>query len=807
MHTDVDERIPETQPIIPKDLPGDLELSKLPLSVRAQNCFSAVGIRFAAELGGMALDDLLKMKNMGRKTAMEVIGFLSHLPEYQESIEKQGAETGGLLELAPGEVHQIPENLPENMKLKNLPLPVRAQNCFSREGIQYAAQLGGKTLNDLLAIKNMGQKTARQVFSLLSNLPDFLPQPDSTDPAPECLEHRREPAGILEFVMNLPGGRNRDMLIERLRGKTLEEIGTENGLTRERVRQLIEKQLLRRPKLREDRYGLLFERYGFSKEDFALAFDEPVETFMYLEIVCKTSANRKRILDESLLSDDEIEPALRKAAERAVYKNCVTIEGFRIPRNRPALADFVVKRYCRELTKYNDFVASYNSLLAELGMGENPSLVIEGRGYENILGKSMNVLWSQWRSFRYYNILGQDYEELLSAIDLEQYENIEFSTLKIFRDFPELMKQYDIRDEYELHNLLKKVWPQERDTVNFKKMPTIEIGAADRDGQVLALLLEYAPISMLDLAQKYEDAYGCKTGVVMGSYLKNFDLYFHDGIYSITSENLPEDQFKRMLQTLTKDFYTIAEIKRLYLREFPREDQNMITPYVIKTLGFRVYPGCSGYAIRNTYPTAADYFTEHLTGNNIVNLDDFDSALLKVVGFNSELYKLRASREIIEFQPKQYIHIRRLEESGITHRQLERYCDAVADAVEPGAYFTIESLRQDGFGHELEDLGFEDWFYSSIVCEDHDRFGYQRIGGNRLFRRGAKSVQLTDLLYEIVEHEQKIDLFDLREYMENRYGISLTADKLKEIIRGTDLYYDAIMDAVYDTYDTYWEEI
>lgn len=34
---------------------------------------------------------------------------------------------------------------------------------------------------------------------------------------------------------------------------------------------------------------------------------------------------------------------------------------------------------------------------------------------------------------------------------------MEITSLKLFRDYPDLMREYDIRDEYELHNLLKKL--------------------------------------------------------------------------------------------------------------------------------------------------------------------------------------------------------------------------------------------------------------------------------------------------------------------------------------------------------------
>ncbi len=74
----------------------------------------------------------------------------------------------------------------------------------------------------------------------------------------------------------------------------------------------------------------------------------------------------------------------------------------------------------------------------------------------NRLAESNRILWKQNRCLRYYDIDGSDFTELLETLNLGQYENIELSTRKFLIDYPELMKRYDLRDEYEIHNLLKR---------------------------------------------------------------------------------------------------------------------------------------------------------------------------------------------------------------------------------------------------------------------------------------------------------------------------------------------------------------
>lgn len=44
---------------------------------------------------------------------------------------------------------------------------------------------------------------------------------------------------------------------------------------------------------------------------------------------------------------------------------------------------------------------------------------------------------------------------------------------------------------------------------------------------------------------------------------------------------------------------------------------------------------------------------------------------------------------------------------------LRSFCDKVYDFVKAEAYFTIRSIRNDGFNDSLFELGFDDLFYAN----------------------------------------------------------------------------------------------
>lgn len=807
---------PEPPP--PPRLP-DIPVPELGLSVRANNCLENMGVRTAADLSDATLESLLSVKNMGRKTAEQIMEKLEELRE-QFSFPNAGGsalpeEPGGALCAMVKDLSAFTK-LPQGDLLRYLaPCWEASPNAEEAELLDLAFQQGPVRREARRAILRLLEPYEEAVSP--EELLKFLPAGTSIRTLKLLLGDllRREQITIRnnrvlrrwptapEFAERLPDQRQRELLLARLGGATLEEAGQCSGITRERVRQLVQKALAGRPRLYEDQYQYLFNHYDFSLDEFCMAFDEPEKTYYYLEMV-RPKGERKPIRE--LLADEAVPVPLRRRAERAVYKQYVTIGGVRVLKRRPELTDYLVRTRCRETTSMEEFLQQYQEMLDSLGLGEDPSLVIEARTYENKFNTSSHLLWIQGRRFRYYPISEQDFAPLLEALDLDRYEDMEISTLKLFRDYPELMKEYDIRDEYELHNLLKKIWPKDGGQVRFKKMPTIEIGTPDRDRQVLDLLWQCAPIAIGDLAHRYEELYGAKSATVQGSYFSCISLYLHNSVYRIDQPPLPEEEQRRMAELLTGDFYRMAEIRRVYRREFPTGSPENINPFVLKSLGFRTY---TDYVVSARYSSASDYFFHLLTDRDVIDMTQENHRYTDLTTYSSELCDLKSQREIVEFLPLQYISLQRLQSAGVDAGDLAEYCAAVSAFTRPGEYFTIASLRQKGLTHPLDDLGFEDWFYGSLLAEDPERFAYRRMGGTRLFCRGRETIQIAGFLHWLVEAEPsgRIDIYELQETLERQYKISIPLYKLIEVAQNSELYYDPIMKAAYIDYDTYLEEI
>ena len=797
----------------------DVEISELQLSNRAYNCLKNNGICYLSQLLVKTEDELFQMQNMGKKSVLDVL----------EQVKK--------VQLIPIESSDIPESLEQKMCRDlvseiNEIVPIQIKGVYPKlsnllENIKdiNAVDSHDIIVSELYNMVEVNQGLRCFVFQFIEKKEDGVSERRLFEQLPNCLKNKdffhqfmldmlqdkclvlneenlyekRYPT-VLEYVQNIEDERASRILLLLLDGMTLQDVGKQYNVSRERIRQIKKRYISKAPKLQEDKYAYIFQKYNLLREDFLLGFDNNVATYNYLSMAYKRgNENVEQMLEDPGLSEHE-----KVCVEKIIYKNYVTLNGERVLKTRSGLSEYLLRTIGKKGITFDEFKELYQMLLEDLGLENNSKFTLMDRGYENKMAASNHVLWKHHKKMRYYNIDSYEYDDLFKTLNLNQYNNIEISALKLFRENPEVMREYDIQDEYELHNLLKKICPKDMD-ISFKRMPNIEFGKADRDKQVMDLLLEMAPVTNTDLADAYEKQFGVLASTVLANYFKKIYKYFFNGVYKIDAPRLSEIMVDKLSKCLDKEFYLLADIRKVYNTIFPNADPNMLNPFTIKELGFRVY---SNYAVSNKYTSAVEYFRTILTAQDLIDASQFPEGMLTIIAYMSEVYRLKACYEIIEYRPQKYINIRKLCSVGMGSHVIKDYCKSVYAYSVP-TYFTIHSLHRIGFEHELDDLGFEEWFYSSILVEDKEHFCYRRVGKNRLFKKGQGEVYLADFIEWIIYSKDTLsmDVYDLSDELLNEYNISIETFKLVEATKENSLYYDRITEKIYADYEVYFDVI
>ena len=758
------------------------------LSPRTVNRLLAYGYDNLSDILFLEREDLQKIKSMGAKSVSDVVQYRDAYLSENETRLMEFLFGDEDLQIGDDRIRDIVLNQYQELKFGGLSLAEMSDMLNSKVMVDMD-QLK-KVLGRLLS-ENELEYVDFRCYRVYDRFEDILAECEDIDE------------------------RNRELVYRRLQGMTLDAIGKEYGLTRERVRQIVKKEVhkvqnyyfVKKKKclFDEDYYRYLFETYDFEKSVGTEWLGVPASVIPYLEL--NDVKRGKKKLDTALEDVKGLDAGMRLKIKNYLNRNKLFIDGKWVDKKRSELERVVVRKFCSDNVSFEEFVQIYNRFL------EQEEIPFDEKIYctdavkptrRNRMSEERYLLWKLNEQIRYYEIDARDYTELFDELNLDSFENVEISTLKLVREHPDIMEKYDIRDHYELHNLLRKVVPEGAfHDFHCGRMPMIRFGEFDRDAAILSIVQDNAPISINDLAEVISEEYGYEQGVIMANYLQPLDVYYHNGMYILDQKEMTEEKRRKLLAALTDDFYFIDEIRNVYAGLIPEADTEEVNPYNLKKMGFRVYPR---YVVRN-YDSIDAYFNDILTREDVTDITQYRRRFCYVVSFSMTLMTLKRSLQVIEFEPNQIIHFRKLQQAGVTRGMICDFCQGVYEFVEDGAYFSLQSIKKDGFSSELFDLGFSDWFYANLLISD-SRFKFSNMMRNLIFRKGSEIVTMQTFLLSRIREYGYIDIYDLMTELTDRYGCNVS-DKWSVIekLYDTEVYHDKVLDRLYANMELYYKDL
>lgn len=601
--------------------------------------------------------------------------------------------------------------------------------------------------------------------------------------------------------------RNAKILKLRLSGMTLEEVAQLTGVTRERVRQIQKKIFSKLPPVREGYFAFYKQKYvGLTDDDFQYIFQLTEETRHFISLYLDEQRVKEKDVDagqrlqalRAAMHDQILDAKIRERADARLkaIDPYFFIDGKHVMKNRQSLIRFAIKKYCQDAKPSGELLEDYLQLLDSLSVSrEDPRFSMDVRYVERYF-LEMTVLVSRHRQVRYYDILSMDYQNLLDTLQLTAYSNVEISSRKFFRDFPEIMEQYDIRDEYELHNLLKKLWAHghyndyldEAHRITFGRMPTLKIGRADRRKQVMDIIQEHGYISYMDLGRAIEAEFGIPQNAAMSNgWGDTCKEYFDPGTgnFHIPETLLPEDKVRRMKERLMEDFYLTQDIIDIYMEEYPEGNVWDIDPAALRQMGFISH---RKYVIRDRFGSARDFFEKLFAENETLDLRDHSEYAVCSM-FSAVWLGLARDFKVVEIEPGVFLNSQYLEKHGITQEAIHEFCENVYHFMENGKCFSIKSLQAAGFVLPWQEEGWGDWFYGSLLAADYESFNSQKYGSGHLLRKRQmqRKLSMVDLVEEIVNgSENLLTTSEISGIIEDTYGIEFSPFKVKEIVEAND---------------------
>lgn len=520
---------------------------------------------------------------------------------------------------------------------------------------------------------------------------------------------------------------------------------------------------------------------------------------------------------EDALENPDVPVNLKYRLQKYLDKQKLIVDGEIVKADRVLFEKAVLKHYCSDEMSFEEFANIYNRTLENNQIPEDHKFYLteeNKRSRGNNLSSQPYVLWKQGERLRYYDADKYDFSDLLKTINLGQFRNIELSANKFMQEYPEQMEQYDIRDEYELHCIMKQIVdPDTCHEIAFSRQPIIRFGKYDRKEAMLAVITELSPVSTSDLVAELQKRFGFSEEMIRSNCIADFSHLNHKGYYTVDFKTMSDDRQNIFRAALTEPFYTFDDLKDIYQELFPDGDLQEVSPRMMKQLGFVVK---SNYVIQN-YKTAEEYITHVLTADDILDL----GALRKKFEvcqntFYPILRKLCDDHELFYFEQDRLLHFRRLKKMGITKEMLRDFCDSAIDLVADGQFFTIHMLRKEGFTHPLDDLGMEDYFYNALLWTSPAVSAFNCFRGLVLCKvKQGHSLSRVDFIVSMLRGKIHISTEELERSIQREYGVQIIKEKdhyklvqfIAEASEKLGMYFDRTMDKAYRDKSYYFEDL
>ena len=256
---------------------------------------------------------------------------------------------------------------------------------------------------------------------------------------------------------------------------------------------------------------------------------------------------------------------------------------------------------------------------------------------------------------------------------------------------------------------------------------------------------------------------------------------------------------------LTEDYYLVSEITEIYEKEYPNENGAKINRASLRALGFIGYNTC---AVKAKWQSLTEYFEFLIHQDSILDLRYMPEKIVQNNTFTNLISSYCYRYDLIEFEPQQYIHIGKLNDVGLTIDSILSFRKSVEKFVPRGRVFTIESLRYQGFQHEIMDSPLSDYCLTRILLSNRIPFFSCRIGDARLLINGIGHCSVLDLVTQELQSQSAIDRYDLLLIGKEKYGLDLSRTRmLDSITKSNTLYYDKISEKIFISYEAYLDSI
>lgn len=601
--------------------------------------------------------------------------------------------------------------------------------------------------------------------------------------------------------------REKDIILKKFSGGKLETIAIEYGLSKERVRQIILKKISSLGTFSEDKYKSVFEKYAWTYETFNAAFGVSRIVYGYLDMKYRNS-NAKKLIE--IFDDDNFELQLFKIDYEAL-KECmgfVSIYGEMVKKNKDNVLECFVKHECKDSRQFDWIFENINLIYKKYDLTDR----LDEKTFKNTLDAKDYLIMGKHAKYRYYNKFNLTPDEISRLKGALNVNSGEYSTYYFFSHNKELMEEIDIRDEYELHSLLKDTnFSNEENPIIYSRIPHLYIGYSkkiDKEEFYIDTLKEIVPISINEAAEYFFNNFGQNYETVKAYISSTFSKYInHDGMINMDFEILDDVILNKIKEKFNKEFLSLNEAKSYFELYLGKKYMDYFNNYNLNKLGYKIK---SDYLTTVNCNSIEDFYKNYIADKKTFKKRDFGISSLSL---NTFLYNKECDFEIFKLDKSEnptYLTRQFLEKRNICADDLILYVRNIIKKYDANKYFTYYMAKDNYYDENVENYGFSDEFFENIISRLPE-INTIRLSGNYIFykilNKDDQKKIAGDFLKDLLISFESIYVEDLINYLKINYGMSVDEEKLIYKAQEGGCFFDRVLYKLYNDKENYLYEL
>lgn len=566
-----------------------------------------------------------------------------------------------------------------------------------------------------------------------------------------------------------------EIVIHKLQGRTLQQIAEQRGISRERVRQIIQKKISKFPIFfNEERYHKIMNLYDLSDIELEVIGLNDSYLIEYVKVKYKLSPHKNSldyIVDFNISGTEQAREILKKNHLVLIDGDLIQEDFVQLMKKYVNIKSIYSFSLAEIKADYNMFLNAYCAENNELYIGNINDIVIKNRKLDN------NTYFLAVGNQRYFvyrpDSLSSDFVEALNNFLNEFYG---YGSMSLFYDNNQsLCNKNHIKSERELFVLTKALFGEKyADRIEFVRNPTFATKGINKEAFIENMILDMdLPCKIDDYLSYVNKATGLRKDTIYGQFSRTINQY-KNSLGLITLDNEVTNEQYNYVKSIIGNSDCVGYsylFDRVELR-YGTDAQIILNNNNLRKIGF----------VKTTTSVYSDVYSNRLDAviNEIDKLDEFMISELELMKIsNIEYFYYRSydfidTNTLLKVGKDKYLNIKKRNQLELIVELKKDILGLIKDEEVYVLNQFVESTRFKTLLEKNED--YKDLFLSFDAEEmlknlilSMREINYIEASTSFIFSRRDLSINI--LIDDILKEYGALSLYDLKEILFDEFYI------------------------------------